>query len=288
MRHVSAKYVRLDFRFCPNFFVSDTPHLNMCELFYLKQAYVMLPVTSAATRTYIIIPNIEAEFSPETSEYIMQCVSETPGKSSRSSFSHQHKEKRLYNRMYGNYWFLSLIQQWVLRLCNILLTTHIIRLQRAFVIKLLLSYFLLMGAKFATNAQNVLHMKQYAYGHFWSRTLKLFQRSRYSCESFDRHKSALVKWLYFSTGAEYTKNNEYAHRQKSKRLKSGELGGCTSNIVCGHAVVWIVCLFSVWRGNHCWNLASQHFWYTVRYTARWWARRLLVTRTHYFTVISVK
>jgi hypothetical protein len=183
MRHVSAKYVRLDFRFCPNFFVFDTPHLNTCEHFYLKQAYVMLPVTSAATRTYIIIPNIEAEFSPETSEYTMQCVSETLGKSSRSSFSHQHKEKRLYNRMYGNYWFLSLIQQWVLRLCNILLTTDIIRLQWAFVIKLLLSSCLLIEAQFATNAQNVLHMNQYAYGHFWSRTVELFQRSRYSCQS---------------------------------------------------------------------------------------------------------
>ena len=50
--------------------------------------------------------------------------------------------------------------------------------------------------KFTTNAQNILHLNQLRYGHIWSWTVAPFQRSRGSCEWFDKQILCLLSVSY--------------------------------------------------------------------------------------------
>jgi hypothetical protein len=98
-------------------------------------------------------------------------------------------------------------------------------------------------SQFTTNAQNVIHMKQYTYEHFWSRTLELFQKSRYGYESFDR--SALVK-CRFIFQLEFTTPEilSVPAERKPKDWGQANLRAVPRILtVCVHILMWNVSLF---------------------------------------------
>ena len=112
-------------------------------------------------------------------------------------------------------------------------------------------------SQFTINAQNVLHLNPCTHGHVWSWTVAPFQRSRGSCEWFDRHQNCAGEVsLHFKLKLN-TLGVLVSPRIKVYRRK----WGMYLEKVCRHIMIWTFSLVLLWE-IHFWSL-SKHFGCTL-------------------------
>jgi hypothetical protein len=107
---------------------------------------------------------------------------------------------------------------------------------------------LFVKSQLTTHSSNVLHRHQGTLGHVSTYSHEL-SRPLKCPDVLDRHEIALMKCLLILI---WRWIQSFPTSKKSKGLKSGEHGGCTSKTVCGRVLIWMF-VFLLWGWTQVWR-----------------------------------